>query len=37
MPITAGEEKGTLPSDRGKDRAAAMMPERRTERWRKPA
>lgn len=37
MPVTAGEGKGTPLPDSGEGPAAAMIPERRTERWRKPA
>ena len=37
MPVTAGEREGTPPPDSGEDPAAAMIPERRTEQWRKPA
>ncbi len=37
MPVTAGEGKGTPLPDSGEDPVAAMIPERRTERWRKPA
>jgi len=37
MPVTAGDGEGTPPLAGGGDPAAATMPERRTERWRKPA
>jgi len=37
MPVTAGEGEGVPPPDSDGDPAAAMIPERRTEWWRKPA
>ena len=37
MPVTDGDGEGTPLLGSGEDPAAAMIPERRTERWRKPA